>query len=98
MKRTSMIGLGLLAVALCAGGCSHIPFIGKKKHKPDYNNPDKVTSHVARDVETDFMDRWIAKRSGELVAQGLSPEQANSQATSEFRQKFAVASIVSGSK
>lgn len=92
-----MIGLGLLAVALGVGACSHIPFIGKKKHKSNAN-PDAVSSHVARDVEKDFMERWVAKRSGELVAQGLSPDQANSQSASEFHQKFAVTTIVSASK
>jgi hypothetical protein len=97
MKRISLIGLGMLAVALGTAGCSSIPFIGKRKH-PSNSGPDRVSSHVATDTERDFMDRWIAKRSGELVAQGQSPDAANEQAMAEFRQTFAATTIVSGQK
>lgn len=94
MKRFPLIGLSLVAAALAGGGCSHIPFFSKRK---SYNNPDKVSSHVATQVEIDFRDRWVSKRSGELVSQGLSPESATAQANSEFSQKFASMTIVSGS-
>lgn len=94
MKRFPLIGLGLMAAALAGGGCTHIPFFSKRK---SYNNPDKVSSHVATQVETDFMARWVAKRSGELVSQGVAPDAATAQAESEFRQKFASTTIVAGS-
>lgn len=96
MRRFFLISLAISAAALCGGGCSHIPFIGKKHPKVD--NPDKVNSRVASQTEQEFLTRWVAKRSSELVAQGLSPEAANAQATQEFREKFAATTVVSGVK
>ncbi len=81
MNRSSVLALAALAAVLGCAGCSHIPFIGKKK-------PEKQSRHIATDTEKEFEDRWMDKRASELVAQGQSPESARDQAQKEFYQKF----------
>lgn len=96
MKRLPLIRLGVVAAVLAAGGCAHISLFGKRK--PHGKNPDKVGSHIATQVEKDFMARWVAKRSAELIAQGQSPEAANNQAAEEFREKYKYTTLVAGGK
>jgi len=88
MKRLPRLLLALSALALAAG-CSHIPFIGKKKAPDDPSKP-KQTKALATDTEKEFKQRWVDKRVSELVGQGMSPESAHTQASSEFRQKYSV--------
>ena len=85
MKRLSPLAL-TLAAALCAGGCSHVPFFGRKK--PDAPLKEKSNPHVATEMERQFAQRWLDKRTGDLVASGLSPEAARAQANQEYQQKF----------
>jgi hypothetical protein len=85
MKRLPLLGTAVLALVLSAG-CSHIPFFGKKSASP---NAPKPSSKIATDTEKEFEQRWVAKRSGELVSQGLTAEAAQAQATTEFKERFA---------
>jgi len=56
----------------------------KKAAAPKVNNKD-----LAKQVEQEFKQRWIEKRSSELVAQGKSPAEAGNQALAEYTQRFA---------
>jgi hypothetical protein len=85
MKRLSPLAL-TLAAALCAGGCSHVPFFGKKK--PDAPLKEKADPRVATQMELQFQQRWVDKRAADLVATGLSPDVARAQANQEYQQKF----------
>jgi hypothetical protein len=89
MKRSSLVITVLLAALPCAG-CSHIPFIGKKKQT---TTKQKLNPRVATEVEKDFESRWVEKRSAELVSQGQPEDAARTQAVGEFKQKFAATSI-----
>jgi hypothetical protein len=80
MKRFAL--LALAAIVLTNSGC-HL-FSKKKKAAPT----PKESSHVAVDVENDFMRRWIDKRTAELVAQAVPAADAKRQATDEFKQRF----------
>lgn len=86
MKRSSLGLLCLLAAALGCGGCSHLPFIGKKK-------AEKQSRYVATATEKEFEDRWVDKRAAELVSQGQAPDQARDQATQEFFKTFSATTI-----
>jgi hypothetical protein len=79
MKR--LVPFALASVLLVNTGC-HI-FSSKK-------NPaaPKESTTVATDVEKDFMHRWIEKRTGELVTQGIAPQVAHDRAVSEYRQAY----------
>jgi hypothetical protein len=90
MKRFSRLLLALSALALVAG-CSHLPFIGKKTHyDDDAATKEKKSKTLASDTEKEFKGRWMEKRVGELVGQGLSPDSAKAQANAEFRAKYSV--------
>jgi hypothetical protein len=43
---------------------------------------------ITTQVEQSFKQRWIERRSSELVGQGRSADEAMSQAVSEFRQRY----------
>ena len=79
MKR--LVPLTLAAVILAGPGC-HM-FSKKKKSDVPKEGPS-----VAKDVEKDFMHRWIDKRAADLVAQGTPPATARSQAEAEFKAKY----------
>ncbi|MEI7550789.1 MAG: hypothetical protein WCL24_00580 [Verrucomicrobiota bacterium] len=66
----------LLLPLLLATGCWH----SKKK-------PKEITA-VATDVEEGFKQRWMEKRTGELLAQGLRIDIARQQAIDEFRARY----------
>jgi hypothetical protein len=84
MKRFSLLGLMMMTAALGCGGCSHIPFIGKKKNPTE----PKQSKYIATDVEKEFEARWTEKRSAELISQGQASDVAKTQAEKEFIQKF----------
>jgi hypothetical protein len=96
MKRSLIVLAAALAVGL-GSGCSlvqHIPFIGHNaKTGSTAPKPPKEDSHVATQSETEFKQRWVDKRTSELVAQGLAPDTARAQAVSEFDQKFAATHV-----
>ena len=66
----------LLVSLVLSAGCWH------SKKKP------KETTAVATDVEEGFRLRWIEKRSGDLVAQGMRIDIARQQAIDEFKVKY----------
>ncbi len=39
-------------------------------------------------TEHSFRDRWIETRGAELVAEGISPTEAQRKATEEFRKRY----------
>jgi hypothetical protein len=79
MKR--LVPIVLAAVLLGSTGC-HL-FSKKKKEAKPVDNPN-----VAVDVESDFMHRWIDKRTSDLVALGVGQGAARAQAQAEFKVKF----------
>ncbi|MGH7996815.1 MAG: hypothetical protein ACREFX_10725 [Opitutaceae bacterium] len=92
MKRIPLVlALGLLAAG--TGGCSHIPFFGRKKAV--YLQPGKLkpSKHIATDVEKEFESRWVDQRTSDLINQGLTPEAARAQAVNEFKLKFPATGI-----
>ena len=75
--------LALLSMsALFSTGCG---LFSKKGSQP------KESSAIASDVEATFRRRWVEKRAGELVAQGVEANAAQAQADAEFREKFGFA-------
>jgi hypothetical protein len=73
------------SLALLCGGCALWPF--SKKNGPKHPVP-KQSPLVSTEVELEFRQRWVDKRAGDLVAQGMLADAAHAQALSEFRQKF----------
>jgi hypothetical protein len=74
MKR--LLPLCLLLPILLLPGCWH------RKNKP------KVITAVATDVEEGFKQRWMERRTAELVAQGQRVDIARQQALDEFRARY----------
>ena len=93
MKRPTLIA-SLLLAALCCGGCSHIPFFGKKRPNQAIPRKPKQSKYISTSVEREFQDRWVDKRTGELVSQGQTASAARDQALREFQQKFSATTIV----
>ena len=48
----------------------------------------KEQSAIAAETEESFRQRFVDKRSGELVAQGLNAEAARAQALEEFKVRY----------
>ena len=80
---TQRPSLTLLALAfLLTTGC----LSSKKSSAP------KENSAIAGSVEEGFKLRWIDKRAAELVTQGKTADAARTQATDEFRERYAFTS------
>jgi hypothetical protein len=79
MKR--LVPLLLATVILANSGCH----LFSKKKKTDV---PKQGPAVATDVEKDFMQRWIDKRTADLVQQGVAPAAAKAQAAAEFKANY----------
>lgn len=79
MKR--LVPFVLCAVLLSSSGC-HL--FSKKK------NPaaPKESKTLASDDEKDFMQRWIDKRTSDLVSQGTPAKAAHDQAVAEFKATY----------
>jgi hypothetical protein len=88
MKRLVPIALTVLVATT---GC-HM-FSSKK-------NPaaPKESKTVAADVEKEFMQRWIEKRTTDLVAQGKSQQDAHSQAVAEFKVNYSYTAAAASAK
>jgi hypothetical protein len=71
-----------LAAALFAGSGCHIFSTKRNPVAP------KESKTLATDVEKDFMQRWIEKRSSELVAKGMGPDAAHEQAVAEYKTTY----------
>ena len=80
-----------MSAAICCGGCSHIPFIGKKKNPG--NVEPKQSKLIATASEKEFEARWTEKRSAELISQGQAADTAQTQAVHEFMLKFPATTI-----
>jgi hypothetical protein len=81
MKR--LLPATLAAMVLLAGsGCHYFPHF---KRKPKVPKQDRA---ISASLEKEFAQRWIDKRTAELVASGQAPDAAKVQAANEFRQKF----------
>lgn len=74
-----------VAALFAAAGCSHIPFLHKKRTTPE---GEVLSPHVAAQVESDFEERWMAKRVSDLEGQGMTPEAAQAKAQAEFDQQY----------
>lgn len=75
---TKRLLLSSLALAVVfSTGCLHF----KKNLQP--KDPT-----ITGQVETDFRQRWVDKRTAELVAQGKAEGVARTQATSEFHERY----------
>ncbi len=79
MKR--FVPFVLIVVMLSSSGCH---MFSKRK------NPaaPKESKTLASDDEKDFMQRWIDKRTNDLVAQGVAAKAARDQAVAEFKATF----------
>ncbi len=79
---TKRLLLSLLAATVVfSTGC----VFSKKSRK------QKESSAIASEVESEFRQRWIAKRVSELAAQGVTGPAAQQQAAQEFQEKFSFA-------
>jgi hypothetical protein len=89
MKR--LVPFVLTAVLLSGSGC-HL--FSKKK------NPaaPKESKTLASDDEKDFMQRWIDKRTNDLVAQGRPARAAHDQAVAEFKATYTYLKTVQQAK
>jgi len=65
----------LAAVVALSAGCMH-------SKKP------KENTSITGETEDTLKQRWIDKRTTELVAQGVTAEAARAQATTEFKAKY----------
>lgn len=70
--------VSLLLAALLGTGCSLL----KKSSTP------KESSALAAETDQILQQRWVDKRSAELVAQGKSADAAKTQAMAEFRERY----------
>lgn len=77
LKPTLLLFL-VVSFAVAGSGCSFL----KKSKKP------KQSTELASEVEGDFRQRWVEKRVAELTAAGTDATAANTQAESEFREKY----------
>ncbi len=68
----------LIALMPLAGGCS----LFSKKARA------KESTAIAGEVEATFRQRWVDKRAGELVAQGVAADAARAQAGREFDERY----------
>lgn len=68
----------LAAAVLLSSGCMFFRKSGKPKHSPK----------IATEVETEFRQRWIARRVSELAAQGVTGPAAQQQAAREYSEKY----------
>lgn len=77
MKRLLLIPLAALALA-GASGCH----FWKKSTKP------KENTAIAADVAEGFRQRYVERRTAELVAKGAAASAARAQAEAEFKKQY----------
>lgn len=92
MKRLLLVLTLVLAVGGGAG-CSHIPIIGKHFRPRPTPGAPKPTKYIAKDVENEFFQRTVQKRTSELVSQGMTQDEAHAQAVAEFKAKYTATAI-----
>ncbi|MEO7413319.1 MAG: hypothetical protein ABIZ81_08170 [Opitutaceae bacterium] len=76
MKRR--LFFALLSMVALLSGCSFL----KKNPKP------KANPAIAADTDENFRQRFVERRTGELVTGGVAPETARAQATEEFKARY----------
>jgi hypothetical protein len=81
LKRLAPLPCALLLLA--TSGCLF--------HRKQAVKEPKPSPYISTEVETQFEQRWEEKRTGDLVAAGMSPDAAKAQAEAEFKQKYAYA-------
>lgn len=77
LKPTLLVCLATVALTSLTG-CN----LFRKNKKP------KESPAIAGHVEAEFRQRWIDRRTPELVAQGVDASAARQQAETEFREKY----------
>ncbi len=85
MKRTTLLFIAAVAAALCAGCSMSMPF-SKKSDKP------KDTGAIATQTDAELKQRWVERRTAELVAKGTDATAAKTQAEAEFNEKYSYTS------
>lgn len=70
--------VALVLVATLGAGCSML----RKSSTP------KESSALAAETDQILMQRWVEKRTAELVAQGQAEPAAKTQAVTEFRERY----------
>jgi len=88
MKRSLPLAAALAVLFLA--GCSHIPLIGKKSKA---SSQPKESTELASDTESEFRQRWIARRVNDLASQGLTADAARAQADAEYDRKFSATHV-----
>lgn len=68
----------LASLLVLSSGC----LFSKKSKRP------KESSAIAGEVEESFRRRWVDRRTGELMAQGVAADVARTQAENEFRERY----------
>lgn len=79
---TSRILIALLAIACAFAGtaCHHRTSKAKK---------DGITNTPVAELESSFKQRWIEKRTAELVNSGVAADAAKLKAEEEFKDQYA---------
>jgi 1,2-phenylacetyl-CoA epoxidase catalytic subunit len=81
MKRLYLICLAVLCT-LAPAGC----LFSKKNPQP------KENPAIASEVEANFKQRWVNKRTAELKAAGMPAAAAQAQAEDEFNARYSYTS------
>lgn len=68
----------LVLASVLGAGCSLL----KKSSTP------KESSALAAETDQILLQRWVDKRSAELIAQGQTNDAAKTQAMAEFRERY----------
>ena len=89
MKRLVPVAL---AFALLANLGCHMFSKSKNPAAP------KESGTVAADDERDFMNRWLDKRTADLVTAGTPTVTARAQAVAEFKAKYAYLDVAKQAK
>jgi len=81
-SRLLLASVLVVSAAALSSGC----FSSSKKKRAEEKS-------IPVAVEQSFKDRWMEKRSAELVQQGLTPYAAQRQADSEFAKKYSYTQV-----
>jgi hypothetical protein len=77
IKRLFPYFVAVSVLAVC-GGCLF----------PKNFSKAKKDKHVSAEMETEFQQRWLEKRVGDLTSQGMAPDAAHAQALAEYKAKY----------
>jgi hypothetical protein len=85
MKRLTLPLSAALLLLACSGCLFHRKSAAKAPADP------KPSPYISSEVKAQFEERWVEKRTGDLVAQGVAPDAAKAQAEAEYKQRFVYA-------